>query len=99
MQALLIGIKGTVLPLNQATGAEIWRTELGGSQFVNVTLHGDQVLAATRGEIYSLDRSTHIEPSSKDMGRIEVRSRCHGRAANADRAATGQGPAGASAHR
>jgi outer membrane protein assembly factor BamB len=36
--AILIGIQGTVVALERATGTELWRTALKGSQFVNVTL-------------------------------------------------------------
>jgi outer membrane protein assembly factor BamB len=58
MQTLFIGIKGTVLALNSATGAEVWRTELKGMSFVNLSLTGEHVLAATKGELFCLDRST-----------------------------------------
>jgi hypothetical protein len=63
MQPLIIGIKGTVLALDRATGQEVWRTPLMRLSFVNVTLAGEQVLAATRGEIYCLDRKAG--PSSQ----------------------------------
>ncbi len=57
---LIIGIKGTVLALDRATGQELWRTPLKGMSFVNVILEGEQVLATTRGEIYCLDKSGTI---------------------------------------
>ncbi len=60
MQPLFIGIKGTVLALDRTTGQEIWRTPLKGGDFVNVTLAGEQVLATTRGEIYSLTKTGTI---------------------------------------
>jgi len=53
-----LGIKGTVVALDRRTGMEIWRTPLKGSQFVNVTLATDAVLATTRGEIFCLDPVT-----------------------------------------
>ena len=56
--AILIGIQGTVLALDPTTGDERWRTELKGTSFVNVTLHGRTIVAATRGELFGLDAST-----------------------------------------
>jgi outer membrane protein assembly factor BamB len=56
MQPLLVGLRGTVLALNPATGAEVWRTKLKTLSFVNVLIDGDRVLATARGEIFCLDR-------------------------------------------
>ena len=55
---VFIGICGTVLALDRATGEEIWRTELKGSDFVNVALDGGQLLASARGEVHCLDPVT-----------------------------------------
>jgi outer membrane protein assembly factor BamB len=55
---IFIGIHGDVLALDRATGQQIWRTELKGSDFVNVTLDGDRVIAATKGEVFCLDAAT-----------------------------------------
>src|SRR5688572_2990487 len=52
---LYLGIKGTVLALDRASGMEQWRTPLAGSDFVNVVLDGDSVYATTKGEIFCLD--------------------------------------------
>lgn len=52
---IYVGIKGTVLALDRATGEEVWRTELRGSDFVNVVLDGGALLASARGEIFCLD--------------------------------------------
>ncbi len=60
MQPLFIGIKGSVLALDRATGQELWRTPLKGGDFVNVTLEGEQILATTRGEIYCLSKAGTI---------------------------------------
>ena len=60
MQPLIIGIKGTVLALDQTKGEEIWRTPLKGGDFVNLTVVGEQVLATTRGEIFCLDKNGAI---------------------------------------
>lgn len=60
---LYVGIKGHVLALDRATGAEVWRTKLEGlrmraSDFVHLSLDDDQLYAATSGELYCLDRRT-----------------------------------------
>lgn len=56
--SVYVGICGTVLALDRSTGEEIWRTELKGSDFVNVALDGGQLLAAARGELFCLDAAT-----------------------------------------
>jgi len=55
---LYIGIKGTVLAIDRATGETVWNTPLKGGEFVNVVLDGDELYAATRGELYRLDPAT-----------------------------------------
>jgi outer membrane protein assembly factor BamB len=56
---IFIGIKGSVVALDRASGAERWRTNLKGSSFVNVALEsGGVIFAATRGEIFCLDPFT-----------------------------------------
>ena len=57
-EAIYIGIRGTVLALDRSNGAEIRRADLRGSDFVNVVLDGDRVLAATKGELFCLDSTT-----------------------------------------
>ena len=52
---VIIGIKGTVLALDGATGQELWRTHLKGSYFTTVSHQGDRVFAGTRGEMFCLD--------------------------------------------
>lgn len=56
--AVIIGISGTVLALDCDTGIEVWRTSLKGSDFVNAVLQDDCVYAATKGELFCLDRTT-----------------------------------------
>lgn len=53
-----LGIKGTVIALDAATGRRVWATHLTGSDFVNVVLDGDNLYAATHGEIFCLDPKT-----------------------------------------
>jgi outer membrane protein assembly factor BamB len=55
---LYIGIRGTVLAIDRATGKEVWTSSLKGADFVNVVLDGGQLFAASKGELYSLDTST-----------------------------------------
>jgi outer membrane protein assembly factor BamB len=55
---LFIGIAGTVLALDRATGEEVWRTELKGSDFVNVVQHDGDLFATAKGELFCLEAST-----------------------------------------
>ncbi len=55
---LYIGIKGSALALDRATGAIVWSTALGGSEFVNVVLDNGALYATAKGEIYCLDPAT-----------------------------------------
>ena len=55
---VFIGIKGSVLALNRATGEQVWATHLKGSNFVNVILESDTILASCYGEIFCLDAFT-----------------------------------------
>ena len=57
-KVVFVGIKGTALALDRATGREIWRTELKGSDFVNMVLDGGELFATTRGEVFCLDPAT-----------------------------------------
>ena len=55
---MFIGIKGSVVALNRATGQQVWATQLKRSDFVNVVLENDAVLAACHGEIFCLNALT-----------------------------------------
>jgi hypothetical protein len=57
-ELVFIGIKGSIVALNRATGAQVWATHLKGSGFVNVVEQNDIVLAACRGEVFCLDALT-----------------------------------------
>ena len=57
-QLVFIGIKGSVVALNRATGQQVWAAHLKGSDFVNVVLENGVVLAACAGEIFCLDPLT-----------------------------------------
>jgi outer membrane protein assembly factor BamB len=57
-ELVFIGIKGSVVALNRATGRQVWATHLMGRDFVNVVVQGETVLASTYGEIFCLDPLT-----------------------------------------
>ncbi len=54
-ELVYIGIKGSVVALNRATGEQVWATRLKGSEFVNVVLDGGVLLATTSGEVFCLE--------------------------------------------
>ena len=55
---VFVGIKGSVIALNRATGQQVWATHLKGSDFVNVVLQDGALLACSRGEVFCLDPLT-----------------------------------------
>ena len=55
---VFIGMKGTVLGLDRATGREIWRTPVKGRDFVNLVLDDGVLYATARGEVFCLDPAT-----------------------------------------
>ncbi|MGA2176167.1 MAG: PQQ-binding-like beta-propeller repeat protein [Verrucomicrobiota bacterium] len=55
---VFIGINGSVVALNCASGAQAWATDLKGVGFVNVVLQNDALLASCDGEIFCLDPLT-----------------------------------------
>jgi outer membrane protein assembly factor BamB len=55
---VFIGIRGSVVALNCATGEQVWATHLKASDFVNVVLQNEAVLASCSGEIFCLDPLT-----------------------------------------
>ena len=57
-ELVIIGIKGSVVALNRATGQQEWATHLKGSDFVNVVVQDGTVLASCYGEIFCLDPFT-----------------------------------------
>jgi hypothetical protein len=57
-ELVFVGIKGSVVALNQATGQQVWATHLKGSDFANVVLENGAILASCHGEIFCLDALT-----------------------------------------
>jgi outer membrane protein assembly factor BamB len=54
---IYVGIKNSVIALDAATGAEMWRAKLKGSDFVTVLFDGRSLIAANAGEVFALDPS------------------------------------------
>jgi len=57
-ELIFIGIKGSVVALNRATGQQAWATRLKGNGFVNAVVERGRVLASCSGEIFCLDALT-----------------------------------------
>ena len=55
---VFVGIKGSVVALNRATGQQVWATRLKGSDFVSVAVQQGMLLASCYGEIFCLDPLT-----------------------------------------
>jgi outer membrane protein assembly factor BamB len=55
---IVVGIAGYAVAIDRATGSEVWRTKLRGSDFVNVAIDERDVFASTRGRLYCLDSTT-----------------------------------------
>jgi outer membrane protein assembly factor BamB len=53
-----VGIKGTAVALDGATGGIVWQTRLKGGDFVHLVLARGNLLATTYGEIFCLDPAT-----------------------------------------
>ncbi|HXS68278.1 MAG TPA: PQQ-binding-like beta-propeller repeat protein [Candidatus Polarisedimenticolia bacterium] len=54
-KAIYLGVRGSVIALDSATGQQIWSAKLKVTEFVNVVLDGNNLYATTRGEIFCLD--------------------------------------------
>ena len=64
---MFIGIKGSALAIDRATGTTIWHTHLKGGDFVNVVLQGNELYAATKGRLYRLDPATGTVLWTKEL--------------------------------
>ena len=52
---IFLGIKNSVVAVDERTGAEVWRAKLKGSDFVTVLWDGEALIAANSGEAFRLD--------------------------------------------
>ena len=55
---VFVGIKSSVIALDERTGAEVWRTELRSSDYVSVLWDGESLYAANSGEVWRIDPET-----------------------------------------
>ena len=55
---IFLGVHGEVVALDRTTGQEQWHTKLAGSDFVNLLLDGDRVIATTKGKAFCIDAGT-----------------------------------------
>ena len=58
MNALFIGVKGSVMAVDRRGGETLWSTHLKGSQFVTVAVEDGALYAGTSGRLYCLDPGT-----------------------------------------
>jgi len=58
---LLIGIAGNIVAIDAATGKEIWRNPVGGTDVVVWHVDGDVVYAAAGSSVVCLNQSTGIK--------------------------------------
>ncbi len=57
-ELVFIGIQGSVVALSRATGQQVWVTHLKGSDFANVVLDGERIVATAYGEAFCLEALT-----------------------------------------
>lgn len=55
---LFIGIGGHIVAVDAASGTELWRTHLKGSDVVTVSIAGNRVFGGTKGELFCVDTAT-----------------------------------------
>jgi outer membrane protein assembly factor BamB len=56
--AVFLGVHGEVIALDRTTGQELWSTKLGGSDFVNLLVDQDGIIATSKGQVFCLDVAT-----------------------------------------
>jgi outer membrane protein assembly factor BamB len=55
---LYVGVKRSVVALDDRTGIEVWRVDLHSGDYVTVLWNGDALFAANAGEVWRLDPAT-----------------------------------------
>jgi len=78
---IYLGIKGSVIAMDAATGQQLWTVQLKSSDFVQVVLDGDNLYATTQGEIFCLDPKTgegrwHNELKGFGLGLVSIAGEC-----------------------
>jgi outer membrane protein assembly factor BamB len=76
---LYLGIKNSVVALNDKTGEEVWRVKLRGSDYVTVMWDGEALVAANSGEVWRLDPASgtviwHNELKGMGRGLVSIAS-------------------------
>ena len=56
--AVFLGVHGKVVALDRTTGQEVWSRKLAGSDFVNLLVDHDRIIATSKGEVFCLDVAT-----------------------------------------
>jgi outer membrane protein assembly factor BamB len=57
---VFVGIKSSVIALDERSGTEVWRTKLKGSDYVTVLWDGEALLAANGGEVFRLEPQSGV---------------------------------------
>lgn len=57
-ESVFLGTHGQVVAVERTTGRELWRTKLEGSDFVNLLVDGDRIIATTKGKVFCVDAAT-----------------------------------------
>ena len=52
---IFVGIKHSVVALDDRTGTEVWRTDLRSGDYVTVLWDGEALIAGNSGEVWRLD--------------------------------------------
>ena len=52
---IFVGIKYSVIALDDRTGTEVWRTDLRSGDYVTVLWDGEALIAGNSGEVWRLD--------------------------------------------
>lgn len=55
---IYVGIKHSVIALDDRTGAQVWVANLRGSDFVTLLWDGEALIAGNQGEVWRLDPQT-----------------------------------------
>jgi outer membrane protein assembly factor BamB len=66
-EIVYLGVKGSVVAVETATGAERWRTHLKGSGFVTVLVDDEVIVAHAGGHLFGLDPESGDERWHNDL--------------------------------
>jgi len=69
---IYVGIKHSVIAMDDRTGAQVWVANLRGSDFVTLLWDGEALIAGNQGEVWRLDPQTGAviwHNALKGMGR------------------------------